>query len=288
MLFERIEQIYERPAPFSSYTADDLWTDPHTSERMLEFHIDGETDLASRGTEFINRSVDWFSRLTGLAPGSRLLDLGCGPGLYSNRLASTGAEVVGVDFSERSIAYAEATADPAARPSYVLGNYLDVEVPGTFDVVLLAMCDYGALSPDQRAELLQRIRGWLRQGGRFIFDVYSTRSLDERKEGVTYARDLMDGFWSAEPYHGFHHTFVYRDERVILDKYEIIESHRSRTVYNWLQCFTEADLRAELEASALTIDATFGDLAGAPLTPDTREICVVATSRDVDSSFSPH
>lgn len=34
----------------------------------------------------------------------------------------------------------------------------------------------------------------------------------------------MDGFWSAAPYHGFLHTFVYEHEGVILDKYEIINA----------------------------------------------------------------
>ncbi len=279
MLFEQLEHIHARPAPFSTYTALDLWTDPHSSQRMLEFHIDGQTELASRTTAFIDRSVTWLSGLAGLGEGSQLLDLGCGPGLYANRLALTGAEVVGVDFSERSIDYAQSTADSTATPTYVLGNYLDVEVPGTFDVVLLAMYDYCALSPDQRRQLLDRIHGWLRQEGRFVFDVYGTRSLDEREEGVTYARDLMDGFWSDEPYHAFHHTFVYPDEGVVLDKYEIIESNRTRTIYNWLQHFTEAKLHAELHASGLTLDQLFGDLTGAPPDPDPRGFCAVASRR---------
>lgn len=280
MLFEQLEQIHARPAPFSAYTANDLWTDPHTSQRMLEFHIDGQTELASRTTEFIERSVDWLSRLTGLGRRSRFLDLGCGPGFYANSLALTGAEVVGVDFSERSIDYAESTANSSARPTYVLGNYLDVEVPGTFDVVLLAMYDYCALSPVQRRQLLHRIHGWLRPDGRFVFDVRGVRSLDERKESVKYARDLMDGFWSEEAYHAFHHTFVYRAEGVVLDKYEIIESTRSRTVYNWLQHFTEAQLRTELHAAALTLEQVFGDLAGAPAAPDPQDFCVVARPLD--------
>jgi hypothetical protein len=29
-----------RPAPFSRYTAEELWTDDHTSARMLAFHLD--------------------------------------------------------------------------------------------------------------------------------------------------------------------------------------------------------------------------------------------------------
>lgn len=279
VLFDRLERFNERPPPFSISTAADLWTDSHTSERMLEFHLDGETALASRPAEFIDRSLEWIGQLARLGPTSRLLDLGCGPGLYTNRLARTGADVVGVDFSERSIRHAERTADSTASPTYVVGDYLEVEVPGDFDVVLLAMYDYCALGPDQRRRLLDRIHAWLRPDGRFIFDVYGLVSLSERNEDVTYALDLMNGFWSAEPYHGFLRTFVYPEERVTLDKYEIIDATRSRTIYNWLQYFDEGSLAEELEAADLVVDAVFGDLAGAPPHADGGEFCVIARRR---------
>ena len=39
----------------------------------------------------------------GLAPGMRVLDVGCGPGRHAHALARAGVEVVGVDISERFI-----------------------------------------------------------------------------------------------------------------------------------------------------------------------------------------
>ncbi len=47
-MFEDLAALNERPAPFSVYTADILWTDPHISARMLDFHLDAEGDVASR------------------------------------------------------------------------------------------------------------------------------------------------------------------------------------------------------------------------------------------------
>ncbi|MEM9038744.1 MAG: methyltransferase domain-containing protein [Actinomycetota bacterium] len=285
----QLERLLVRPPPFSTYTAAELWTDPHTSARMLEFHLDESVSLSSRPTEFITRSCRWLTDLLALRPTSRVLDLGCGPGLYANRLAATGAEVVGVDISERSIRHAEHTADHAAddpadhsadhtaTPTYVLGNYLDAQVPGEFDLVLLAMYDLCALSPSQRSRLLVRVRSWLRAGGRFVVDVYGIESLRERTESITEAPNLMDGFWSSEPYHGVLATYVYEDERVVLDRYVIVESDRTRTVDNWLQYFDESTLAGELEASGLAVEQVVGDLAGAALTADRREFAVVAT-----------
>jgi hypothetical protein len=60
-LFRLLEAINQRPEVFCRTTAADLWTDPHTSERMLTFHLDGAVDISSRRTEFIERSVAWIA-----------------------------------------------------------------------------------------------------------------------------------------------------------------------------------------------------------------------------------
>lgn len=113
-------------------------------------------------------------------------------------------------------------------------------------------------------------------GGRFVFDVHGLGSLDSHREGVLYAPDLMGGFWAPPPYHGFLHSFVYEDDRVTLDKYEIIEAHRSRTIFNWLQHFDADSITHELEAGGFNVDQLTGDLAGADFSPDADEFGVVA------------
>jgi 2-polyprenyl-3-methyl-5-hydroxy-6-metoxy-1,4-benzoquinol methylase len=68
--------------------------------------------------------------------------------LYTERLAKCGANVTGIDFSKRSIEYA---MDVAAREQlnirYVNQNYLEFETEDRFDLVLMIMCDFCALSP---------------------------------------------------------------------------------------------------------------------------------------------
>ncbi len=279
MCFEELERFTARPAPFSTYTAAELWTDPHISAQMLALHLNGDVVMASQTTGFIERAVEWLTGLTGLDATRRVLDLGCGPGLYANRMAQTGAVVVGVDFSERSLQHARHSADPNAATTYVLGNYLDVDVSGDFDLALMAMYDFCALGPDQRHRLLERIREWLRPGGRFVFDVYGMRSLDDRTETVTYEPNLMNGFWSAAAYHGFLRTFVYPDSAVTLDKYLIVEAQRTRTIFNWLAHFDEGSIAEELDGAGLMIDTLYGDLTGAPFDSEAGEFCVVARQR---------
>lgn len=154
-LFESLCEINRRPEPFAQYTARELWTDPHTSRKMLTLHLDPAVDAASRTREFLDRSADWMALRFGLAPGSKVVDFGCGPGLYAQRLARKGADVTGIDFSANSLRYARDEAERAKlRVEYVQADYLDFETERRFDLIVMIMCDFCALSPDQRALLL--------------------------------------------------------------------------------------------------------------------------------------
>ena len=48
-MFDLLEKINTRPEPFEFYTASDLWTDEHTSEQMLKYHLNGD-DINRRRT----------------------------------------------------------------------------------------------------------------------------------------------------------------------------------------------------------------------------------------------
>ena len=87
-MFAEIENINTLPEPFEFYTASDLWTDEHTSKQMLTFHLNEDIDVSSRNAVFINRSVEWIASRFNVGAGTRIADLGCGPGFYATRLAA--------------------------------------------------------------------------------------------------------------------------------------------------------------------------------------------------------
>lgn len=276
-VFHELQRIKERPSVFSRLTTAALWTDPHISEQMLRFHLDGSIDLSSRKTEFIDASVAWITEAFHLTGQSRILDLGCGPGLYTNCLARVGVDVTGIDFSSRSIAYArEAAAQEGLRATYVNEDYLAWESSQRFDLITMIFCDYCALAPQQRLPLLHKIERLLEPEGAFLFDVCSLAALGARVESAEYAPSLMDGFWSPVPYFGFLNKFVYPEERVTLDKYEIVEADRTRTFYNWLQYFDPEAITAELDRAGLEAASVLGDVAGRPFEPSSSEFAIVA------------
>ena len=109
-LFEALEQIHKRPKPFEFYTTPNFWNDPHISKGMLEAHLDPSHDAASYRHETIEKSVDWITAQFNLTEDTSICDFGCGPGMWTTRFADRGANVTGVDVSERSLRYARETA----------------------------------------------------------------------------------------------------------------------------------------------------------------------------------
>ena len=139
------------------------------------------------GNDFVELLV-WPAtmRLLGLHPGERVLDIACGNGLTSRRLATMGAEVVAFDFAEEMIAHARArtrawsrtmehavgTAD-SGQITYRVLDATDEDVllalgQGRFDAALcnMALFDMAEIRPLMRALPLL-----LRPGGRFVFSV---------------------------------------------------------------------------------------------------------------------
>lgn len=275
-LFSILELANEKPAAFSIYTAKELWTDEHTSKQMLAFHLNSEIDVSSRRTSFIDDSVRWMTDHFNLSSNSRIIDFGCGPGLYTSRFARLGAEVYGVDFSARSIDYARESAERNNLDiSYTEADYLEYQPEGEFDLITMIMCDYCVLSPEQRAALLCKYKELLSEGGYIVLDVYSLSAFEDKREESFYEKNQLNGFWSAEPYYGFVSSFKYEEERVSLDKYTIIERGRQRKVYNWLQYFTPQSLEHEAHAAGLEVDALYADVSGNQYDPEAVEFAVL-------------
>jgi 2-polyprenyl-3-methyl-5-hydroxy-6-metoxy-1,4-benzoquinol methylase len=194
-MFKELEEINSRPAPYQFYTADELWTGEYTSKKMLEYHLDESVDLSSRNKIFIDRSVAWIVAHFGVDGNTSIADFGCGPGLYTTQFAEKNADVIGIDFSERSIRYAKEIADKNGLDIiYLQQNYLEFDTEKHFDLITMIFCDFCALSPSQRKTLLDKFYKFLKPGGSVLLDVHSINTFDNRVEIATYERNQLDNF----------------------------------------------------------------------------------------------
>jgi cyclopropane fatty-acyl-phospholipid synthase-like methyltransferase len=276
-MFKELKEINSRPEPFEFYTANELWANEHTSKQMLKYHLNESIDVSSRNRSFIERSVEWMVSQFGIDGKTEIADFGCGPGLYTTRLAERGASITGIDFSENSLKYAKQVAEQKAlKINYVHTNYLDFETTHSFDLITMIMCDFCALSREKRKIMLSKFSSLLKPGGSVLLDVYSLNSFIQKEESASYELNQLNGFWSPDDYYCFVNTFKYEQEKVTLDKYTIIEESQTRIVYNWLQHFSKESLRKEFEKNGFKVESFYSNVAGETFDPESTEFALVA------------
>jgi predicted TPR repeat methyltransferase len=126
-----------------------------------------------------------FPATTELIPevdGQRILDAGCGTGIYSEWLLDRGAELVGVDVSEAMLDHArEAVGDRAAFHRATLGNTLEFADERAFDGIVSALViDY----VEDWDALFAEFARVLEPGGYVVFSV--VHPLDTLDEAENY------------------------------------------------------------------------------------------------------
>ena len=74
-----------------------------------------------------------------MVEGKKVLDIGCGTGFVTNKIAKTGREVVGIDIEQEGIRIARKNAGKKDKVKYLLGDFFDFKFKkGSFDSVILA------------------------------------------------------------------------------------------------------------------------------------------------------
>jgi cyclopropane fatty-acyl-phospholipid synthase-like methyltransferase len=272
-----IRRLAERPEPYAAGDAE-LWTDPLVAPQLLAAHLDPGTDAASRRPETIAREVEWLVDRLQTTPGAHVLDLGCGPGLYCETLARRGLLVTGVDASSGSIAYARRhAAEAGLEIRYVEADYRSFDEERAYDAAILVYLDFGVLPEEDRRAVLARVRRALRPGGRFAFDVLSTAAL--RPEGTSWSASAGAGFWRPGPHLVLERRLHYPDQAVSAREHAVIDERGRATVYRiWEQHFSRDALEALLADAGFEVQEVAGDLTGAPWTPESETLAVVARS----------
>ncbi|MDN5212937.1 class I SAM-dependent methyltransferase [Fulvivirgaceae bacterium BMA12] len=240
----------EKPAIYEKGTSF-MWTDPHISEQLLRIHLDPDVDLASRMRTSILITIEWILDLHAKLNKLSILDLGCGPGIYSEIFAQKGHKVTGVDISKNSIDHARNSAQTKELEiAYINASYLELELPKErYDLVLLIYADFGVLLPQERISLLQKIHESLKPNGKLIFDVLKDNNIEQKKTPKNW--EVCDsGFWKNKPYLALSESFIYKEQKVILYQHHIIDSNENIEIYRfWTHFFNQKDLELLLKAA---------------------------------------
>jgi len=151
------------------------------------------------GNDLMLPMLKRFAALLGPAP--RLLDVGCGAGYESRRLASLGAEVVGIDISEKSIRIAK-EMNPGCHFE-VMDCRQANDTLGAFDgIVAIALVVH--IMDGDLGTLFKNFRKLLKPGG-FLFIVFV--------EGDGFSEERSQKEVAGEKYN--REFYLHRPERLI-------------------------------------------------------------------------
>ena len=209
------------------------------------------------------QEVDHITRNLGLAPGMRVLDVGCGPGRHAHELARRGVVVHGIDIAATFVQLARDGAPPGATFERLDARSLafDVEFDGVFDAVIcLCQGAFGLMTASGDDDLV--VAGMaraLRPGGRLALSAFNAYFAVRYHEGATF--DAATGV-------------AHERTEVRSPTGEVVE------VDLWTGCYTPRELRLLLAAHGLTIESISSVEPGAygddPPTTESPELLVVA------------
>lgn len=251
-----------RPDPFEPSDAP-FWDDPHISTHLLRAHLDDTVEEASRPAETIHATVDRLVRDGVVGPGTRVLDLGCGPGRYAELLASAGCRVTGVDLSARSIDYARRRAvELGLDIDYRVQDFQTLDDVAAFDVALQVYGEVSTFSDDARDRLLATIRRALVVDGVLVFDLSTPahrRRVGQRRGWSVH----KEGFWRPGPHLVLVDGFAYPDD-VWCDQY-VVATDEDVSVYRmWFHDYLPATITPVLERAGFAVEHTWAGLEGGP------------------------
>ena len=259
-MIEMLFQLLQKPTLWQRGT-EPFWDDEHISKGMLEAHLNPDWDAASRPHNIIDCSVKWLSSV--IPAKSKILDIGCGPGLYTKRLSDMGYNVTGMDYSKRSIAYAKSQD---SKTDYIYQNYLELDYNSLFDAVTLIYCDYPALIPHEQKILLEKVYKALKPGGLFILDVNTDKYFAKKSDRTSWSLCDNGGYWSAEPYLCLDSTYLYENNTVAVDQYAVITNSGIKKYLNWFIEYSVEKLSSEVSPFGFKVKDVFDDVWGSPYT----------------------
>ena len=144
------------------------------------------------GAERSDADAEVVARLLSIETGMRIIDVPCGEGRIAGRLARRGAEVVGIDASERFIALAR---EQYPEATFELGDMRSLAYDAEFDAVVNWFTSFGYFDPPTNDAVLAGFARALCPGGRLLLELHNPGHLARMLEvtggraGIAVERD---------------------------------------------------------------------------------------------------
>lgn len=256
------------------------WHDPAFSVRMLREHLSQSHDAASRREHIIERHVAWIHEALLQGQATKVLDLGCGPGLYASRLARLGHACVGIDYSPASIRYAREQAEQQKLTcQYDLRDIRTGEYGHGFGLAMLIFGEFNVFPREVGVSILQGMHTALMDGGILLLEPHTFTAIHEIGEQKPSWYTSQRGLFSDTPYLCLTEHFWHERLRTATTRHYVVETTSEVTRYaQTMQAYTDNEYREVLAACGFEQIEIYPSLAGAG-GPIQRGLCAITARK---------
>jgi SAM-dependent methyltransferase len=234
------------------------WDEAAFSERVLKEHLTQENEAASRPVVKIEKQIGWLHQTILAEKPSRILDLGCGPGLYTTRLAELGHTCLGIDCAPASIAYALENAPKGC--SYRLGDLRSADYGNDYDLIILIFGALNLFRPPDAHLILEKACAALKPGGRLLLEISSLDAVDQIGNQPSMWYSAEAGLFSDKPHVCLMETFWDEEQNVATERFFILDAATGQVTRQ--AASTQGYEEGQIES--LLREAGFGEAAFSP------------------------
>lgn len=280
----KLDEIHRRessPEPWAE--GDNIpWNEPGFSKRMLKEHLSQNHDAASRRFELIDRHVEWIHRQILSQRSSRVLDIGCGPGLYLERFASLGHECTGIDYSPASIEYAKQQAvEKKLTIDYTLDDIRKAAFGTSYDLLLSIYGELNVFSRSDAERILHKAADALTADGSILLEVHRFDAVKRRGEDAPSWFSSESGLFSDDPHICLQEGFWNDDSHTSTVRFFVIDTATSQVTRHSAsyQAYTDDEYVELLHECGFTDPEFYPSLTGSAKDSDEYMKVLVARKR---------
>jgi SAM-dependent methyltransferase len=263
---DMIDIIHRPPVPVPWSEGEKIpWNDPGFSQRMLLEHLSQEHDAASRRIETIEKHVEWIQHSVLSGQPAKILDLGCGPGLYTSRLARLGHECVGIDFSPASISYAKERARvDNLRCSYTQQDIRVADYGAGYGLVMFIFGEFNTFTLADARSIIVKGYQALSDNGLLLLEVHTFAAVRASVEQPSSWYSTESGLFSDRPHICLTENFWEPQQNVATRRYFILDGLTGNVTWHAgsMQAYTNEQYQSLWEESGFREVVFYPSLKG--------------------------
>ena len=198
--------------------------------------------------------AEFIELATNGVSGKKILDIGCGTGLLSVKLAKMGGDVTGVDLSPDMLSIATERAASLNMPvTFVNQSMQELEGFSDFDAAVIAIDSLNYVVNQQEViRTLKNTYDALKVGGVLLFDVHSTFKTDVifMESPFTFDNERIAYIWETEEGEEPHSVyselaFFIRGETGLYKRFDEVHYQRTFPVHDYVEMLQKIGFSVE-------------------------------------------